>query len=56
MAVSQGRTTVSQGMIHYCNVHTTFLDKNHMSSCNLKNEAGDLQDSQTLSKISDQLA
>ncbi|KEJ82474.1 hypothetical protein OXYTRIMIC_342 [Oxytricha trifallax] len=41
MAISQGRTVVNYGMSHYCSVHQTFVNANHMRSCYLINEAGD---------------
>ncbi|KEJ82808.1 hypothetical protein OXYTRIMIC_319 [Oxytricha trifallax] len=41
MAINQGRTIVSYGMSHYCNVHKTFVNSIHMKNCNLMNEAGD---------------
>ncbi|KEJ82631.1 hypothetical protein OXYTRIMIC_329 [Oxytricha trifallax] len=41
MAISQGRTIVNYGMSHYCNVHKTFVNSNHMKECNLMNQAGD---------------
>jgi len=42
LAVSVGRTTLTYGHKHYCNLHKTFVDLKHANRCCLVNELGDV--------------